>query len=93
MTFVLQNCRRKLRHATVLALVGWYLMVQLKNHPTAGMEYWPQIDSFDTAVECRKAGYEAEERVERRHPNDQLMINQFKAWVCIATDDPRLKGK
>lgn len=80
-----------LRHAAALTLIGWYLMVPLKNRPDAPMENWVHLDSFDTAGECRKAGYEAEALMKRKHPNDQLIRNQYEAWECIATDDPRLK--
>ena len=42
----------KPRHAAALALVGWYLMMPLKDHPEAPIKYWSQIGSYDSAKEC-----------------------------------------
>jgi hypothetical protein len=76
-------------HAAALAVVGWYLMVPLRDNgkirvdvPISG---WAHLDSFESAAECRKAGYEhqAEQKAKGTpNPGD---------WECIATDDPRLK--
>jgi hypothetical protein len=53
-----------LRHATALALVGWYLMVppSIGPHPRGGevlrgapLREWEQEAAFDTAKECRDA--------------------------------------
>jgi hypothetical protein len=51
----------KLRHASTLALVGWYLMIppwSRDNHaPISGapMSQWQIEDSFDSADNCRNA--------------------------------------
>ena len=82
------------RHAAALALVGWYLMVppvrngEIRNVP---LPDWGHFDSFDTAKECRDAGYDLIERTEKQGDKDRIM--SAKAFECIASDDPRLKGK
>jgi hypothetical protein len=72
-----------LRHATALALVGWYLMrPPLPRHnpdathtgTVASLAGWVVVGTFPTQKECE---------AHRANPWDQ----------CIATDDPRLKGK
>jgi hypothetical protein len=48
---------------------------------------WAHLDSFDSARECRVAGYKYQDRQKaekKPYPG---------AWECIASDDPRLKGK
>lgn len=95
-----------LRHATALALVGWYLMVP----PFAALNethlsHWDLISSFDTAVECENAMHAVAERA-----NDPKFMaeeakrlkaqgfdlkagaRRFAAARCISTDDPRLKN-
>jgi len=52
----------KLRHAAVLALVGWYLMMPpYRTWKEAGglddppLSLWIQEGQFDTATECQQA--------------------------------------
>jgi hypothetical protein len=89
----------KLRHAAALALVGWYLMVA----PTSGKEgdpeskflfhaplsKWRQLGEFDSATECN------EQR--EKWVTTVLSLSSDTpegTWaLCVATDDPRLKGK
>ncbi len=82
--------RRKLRHAAALALVGWYLMVPpIQNGKAVDVPIseWSHLDSFDSARECRDAGYRYQDR--QKAENKPLP----GAWECIASDDPRLKAK
>jgi hypothetical protein len=80
----------KLRHAAALALVGWYLMVPpIRDGKVIDVpvSQWEHLDSFDSARECRVAGYKYQDRQKaekKPYPG---------AWECIASDDPRLKGK
>jgi len=44
-----------IRHAAALALVGWYLMVPVRNDSRAPISQWYQAGDFDTPEECRAA--------------------------------------
>ncbi len=91
----------KLRHAAALALAGWYLMMPTPPSKDSGywgklralafgspqyapMSQWQQLGTFDTAKEC-----EAGKTTARAIANS---IIKGDDPVCIATDDPRLKG-
>ena len=84
------------RHAAALALVGWYLMVPLRENDNSAklrvdvpLADWVYVDSFDTAKECRNEGVQEE----KRYAKDNLEADEYGAWECIASDDPRLKEK
>ena len=84
------------RHAAALALVGWYLLVPLReNENSAKLRYdvplgeWVYVDSFDTAKECTDDAVKEQQLREK----DPLEADQYASWQCIATDDPRLKEK
>jgi len=72
-----------LRHATALALVGWYLIAPPpKQSPTSGavsldvsapLAKWQRIDSFDTAAECRAA--QAKTGVVAIEPDDIAILH------------------
>jgi hypothetical protein len=79
------------RHAGALALVGWYLMTPLPGRPELPVEKWAHVDSFDTATECREAGYQRQR--ENAASSDPIRRNLAGNWECIASDDPRLKEK
>jgi hypothetical protein len=82
------------RHAAAFALVACCLMVppardgKLLDVPLAN---WSQFDSFDSAAECRNAGYDWIEK-QKKH-GDRDKIASAYAFECIASDDPRLKEK
>ena len=83
------------RHIVALALVGWYLMVPLRESDTSAklravpLAEWVYVDSFDTAKQCRDEALQEEQR----HAKDPLEADQYGSWECIATDDPRLQEK
>jgi hypothetical protein len=96
----------KLRHAAVLALVGWYLMVPplryFLNPNLPPFSQWEIRGSFDTADACtaqKAKEIEIEpgtEEIKRHGMDEQLQLqisSQMAAARCIATDDPRLRGK
>jgi hypothetical protein len=58
-------------------------------HPEYPLAQWVHLDSFDSAAECKKAGFEAE--AAKANKGNFLQTEQYRAWQCIATDDPRLK--
>jgi hypothetical protein len=80
-------------HAVTLALVGWYLLVPLRESDNSAklrpvpLQEWVYVDSFDTAKECREEGL----KEEQSHAKDPLEADQYGDWECIATDDPRLR--
>ena len=87
-----------LRHAAALALVGWYLMsppfdASLKKPDLdAPLAKWSQIGSFDTAQECNgQEAYNLKQAHAARVTG--LLLETDEAAQCIASDDPRLKGK
>ncbi len=89
-----------LRHAAVLALVGWYLMLPPKLAPfeveaDAPLSHWTLIASFDTSKECGNYRMAEVMRYRMNPENKQEAWNEkaYLAALCIATDDPRLKPK
>ena len=82
------------RQAAALTLVGWYLMVPLRENDKSAklradvpLADWVYVDSFDTAKECRAEGL----KEEQRYAKDPLEADEYGSWECIASDDPRLK--
>ena len=84
------------RHAAALALVGWYLMAPppfphakspFALDDTRPLAQWKLINSFDTAAACK-----ARSTSIRDSPVDAVAAIG-NAAQCIASDDPRLKGK
>jgi hypothetical protein len=97
--------RQPLRHAAALTLVGWYLMLppiarlgdHLRPNVDAAISEWEDTDSFDSASQCHdgindlvRARQTSKFTVESERP---LAIWQAQLAKCIASDDPRLKGK
>jgi hypothetical protein len=84
----------KLRHAAALAFLGWYLMIApgkgdkfLVNAP---LSKWRQLGEFDSAAECDKQRSEWMATIIRLSAPGTAEGE----WArCIASDDPRLKGK
>ena len=60
----------------------------------APFDKWAIVDTFDTVAGCKKSLVEylqkASERREKDWPNLHYVATYGR---CIATDDPRLKGK
>ena len=88
-----RSAKVNLRHSAALALVGWYLMVPPREEGSSKLSLgvpisnWVHLDSFDSASECRQTAYRAQEQFKQ----DPERAVQYAAWMCIATDDPRLK--
>jgi hypothetical protein len=96
------------RHAAALALVGWYLMVPPLTTSTAGrtlvnssapLTAWLTIASYDTARECNAVWTDT---LRTRTAIVAALGEKSSPFVkggavaaarCIASDDPRLKGK
>jgi hypothetical protein len=91
----------KLRHAGALSLVGWYLMVPpTKNvnqiDPSIRLAKWVVLRAFDTADACNEAQDQLRYRVSRlnlRVPVASAASEAAEFSQCIASDDPRLRGK
>jgi hypothetical protein len=76
-----------------LALLVWYLMVppRLNNQlrPEVPLADWVRLGSFASEGECRDAGYDRQHKMETSESNE-ARVPRYQAWVCIASDDPRL---
>ena len=93
----------KPRHAAVLALVGWYLVLPPtslgKVVLSAPPSKWTVFQEYDSLETCLAARVELHERGEQnpsvkpqlQFPPKQLA--QFFAADCISADDPKLKEK
>src|SRR5216684_1321041 len=97
-----------LRHAVALALVGWYLMTPptescdgTGGHPCreSPLRNWTTEKTFNSASACNKArasNYEKFKAYLGNEPRntwwEAVLMQDFSA-KCIASDDPRLKGK
>ena len=91
-----------LRHATMLALAGWYLMlppmgsVESRRNPLTGfyaaystqpLDAWEIAGSYRTAADCRTALDQADQLARQNCPDCSAVAS------CIASNDPRLKSK
>ena len=94
--------RLKLRHAAVLALVGWYLMAPPPHSDiNLPLNQWMIWNSYDSAKECenqrRKNLDEATALAKHESSDSQTMDNDTERIigiiqsVCVSSDDPRLK--
>jgi hypothetical protein len=92
------DTKRRLR-AFVLAAVGWYLLVpnplikgKYKGYPDVGapLARWTIYQSFDSAKDCEKA----KEKLVNKFSTGPVSLKALvwtQSFVCIATDDPRLR--
>jgi hypothetical protein len=87
----------KLRHATALALVGWYLMTPPPDNLKAPISAWEISASYDTAEQC---SLEQQTFFDTAIKQRSLNLGKLRAGneamlhaQCIASDDPRLKEK
>jgi hypothetical protein len=94
-------------HATALALVGWYLMVQpLVNAPykvdtQAPLTSWKVYQTFHTAEECNTALSSTAAKYEHTAtaPIGSIKMGtrafalQMVFARCVSSEDPRLKAK
>ena len=98
----------RLRHAAALALAGWYLMLPPVSgigvvRGDAPLSQWSIDGSYDSARDCANAKTQRRAHIEMPLPGEkpgeiteQGMAVPRLVWdsaLCIATDDPRLKGK
>ncbi len=87
-------------HVATLALVGWYLMAppavpvgqgMLAWDSTAPLSEWQILYSYDSAADCQAmVKRKLNSAYSRNHPNAERWASQF---LCIASDDARLKQK
>lgn len=101
-----QGSEVNLRHAAALVLVGWYLIVPPSafkvSDLASGLEplwQWLQIGSFDSANACEQGRRMMIDKFMadlQRDSGDATAVHGFDAFYysqCLASDDPRLKGK
>ena len=91
----------KQRHAAALVLVGWYLMVPPTGDanrvdPSVPLPKWAVLRAFDTADACNEAQDQLRYRTSRLNlqiPVASAASEAAEFSQCIASDDPRLRGK
>ncbi len=97
----------KIRDALALTLVGWYLIVPpagrtLRAGLALPLSQWRTVASFDNAVKCesgkRKGLPLVEQRIKDQAGKAGVSASDVQALAqlalrCVASDDPRLKGK
>ncbi len=85
----------KSRHAATLTLVAWCLLsppsgADLKIAATAPLSQWINHHSYDSAADCEARRREIIDSLRDSEPD---AAENFKASLCISTDDPRLHEK
>jgi hypothetical protein len=95
----------KLRHATALALVGWYLMLPPKSgwpvsyDTAAPLPTWAREGHYLSLTECTKRKTEILKEVCQTPPAfdrdvwSESCAAARTALRCVSTNDPRLKPK
>jgi hypothetical protein len=82
----------KLSHAAALAVIGWNLMMPPMNDgqsdTQAPISAWTVFRRFDSAAACQKWKSKLETRARRAG-----RYGPRPDFMCIASDDPRLKEK
>lgn len=81
------------RHAAVLALVGWYLIIPpvrggAQPDTQAPISAWTVFRKFDSAAACREWKLKLETQARRAGK-----YGPRPDFMCVASDDPRLKEK
>jgi hypothetical protein len=92
------------RHAAAFALAGWCLLVppivldaanQPRVQPTAPLNEWRVYSTFESREQCENLKYKIQEGERRLPPsekNAELKREAAASLLCVASDDPRLKG-
>jgi hypothetical protein len=81
------------RHAAAVAFVGWYLMLAPADydpdlvHPPPALSRWYISESFDRADECERVRM----ATLKRYSGKERLTEEL-SQLCVASDDPRLKG-
>jgi hypothetical protein len=89
----------KPRHATALALLGWYLMTPPLRSPggelapEAPLSKWRSPHAYDSARECERAkeAYVKSAKRGEQQASDRGFSAAILLAQCIASDDPRLR--
>jgi hypothetical protein len=90
--------RTRIAVATLVISAGWYLLAPPVHgnsvNVDAAVSRWTVIESFDSAADCEAMASRLRQNVgaTEAHPEDRAKWRMFNN-KCIATDDPRLKGK
>jgi hypothetical protein len=83
----------KPRHAAALALASWYLLTPPlrgggKPDAQAPISAWTVFRKFDSTAACQEWKYKLETRARKSGRYGPRPV-----FMCIASDDPRLKEK
>jgi hypothetical protein len=88
----------KPRHAAVLALVGWYLLMPTVCSPnsppcvfgrSAPLHKWTRGGYFDSAAACGDRLNTLKRQARQFEPRAKSKVYKYQ---CVSEDDPRLKG-
>jgi hypothetical protein len=87
----------KSSYAMALLLMGWYLMAPAEPRslydeiaPVPPLSKWQQLDSFDTAQECKQTLQQRVAQWLRQGRNGPDREYEMEQVTCVASDDPRL---
>ena len=92
----------KSRHAAVLALIGWYLMLPPLGSGSdvydkgALLSKWRQTSTFDSAEDCqrhRDLYIDMYTKRESYDPDAVPNLKLYSAGICVSDDDKRLNPK
>ena len=94
----------KPRHAAALALVGWYLMTPPPPFdPSAPLSKWSRLgkpgkEEYASKEQCMavreklQAAFKDPGNIPPEHVTATIMVKAMAHLLCVASDDPRLKG-
>lgn len=96
----------KPRHAAVLALAVWYLLVPphricagcshyfQPDRPNASLDKWEKVHTYDTATKCKEGLLWYQKKAGGWKLLKRPRVPYISTYgQCIASDDPRLKEK
>jgi hypothetical protein len=85
--------------AAALALVGWYMMMpppdpldRLHANFDAPLSQWRISRAFDNAEDCNNFRDQWQDYAKRKNLSSRMQ-DAAAFSQCVASDDPRLKGK
>jgi hypothetical protein len=90
------------RHAATLIFVGWYLLLppRMTSNPRlpdigAPLSRWMNLGAYHQSDECLAARAKTYKSTEKGLPtaSNRFFQAQIASSQCVATSDPRLKGR
>ena len=87
------------RHMAALTLVSWFLVIppntNLSRQWEVPLSQWQVYKTFDTGKECVSNLMDIQSRIIHDYKGKSLPLSTRPLVLgqCVASDDPRLKGK